>query len=167
MAVREQLGELGFFNVINAHRFDSGDITGSDIDTQGYNAVTFVCNTGEMSCVGSVASTTSYWVVRLQHASASTAGGAGTYSDCLSADMVRDWSGAVTSGIVLSLCICGSYTAQDSLESRSFGFGYIGKRRYVRCIIESKAALSTADMSISAILGEPANWPINDVVGDV
>lgn len=167
MAKRDGYSGIGFFNGINPHRFDSGDITGDDIDTQGYESVTFLATTGEMSCVGSVASTTSYWVVRLQHASASTAGGAGTYSDCLSADVIRDWSGAMTSGIVLSLCICASYTAQDSLESTTFGFGYIGKRRYVRCIIESKAALSTAAMGVAVLLGLPANWPVNDVVGDI
>lgn len=148
MPNREIYSDLNFYQCIPPQIVDA-TTTGLDVDLQGYDACTILVETGALSSITSA----SYWVVRMLHADASVSGGAGTYANCTSVEMIRDWSGAVTSGIFLSLF------SDTNFESTTFKVGYVGAKRYVQVVIEEKGNLSTAAFAVTAVRGKASQWP--------
>lgn len=148
---RETYSGFSFFQAIPPQIADA-DVTGEDVDLQGFDSLTFKLNIGALSSITSA----SYWVLRLQHANESTAAStAGTYSDVDASHVIRDVSTALTSGIVLSIF------SDTNFESTILHVGYRGLRRFARVIIEEKANLSTAAFAVEAMLGHPSQWPVN------
>ena len=152
MSLRDHYSGFKFFQAIEPQSTDTA-ITGVDIDTQGYETLTLIANVGNVSGTTSA----SHWVFLLAHASASTAGGAGTYSYCASIDMIRTVSTAVTNGNWAS-----TWSADGG--SQTYMVGYRGSRRYVRVIMSNYGTTpSLIVFGVVALLGDPANWPVNAV----
>lgn len=165
--LRDSVSNFKFFQAVSPQDLAATDITGFDIDTQGYESLTFIINVGQMSHVNSV----SYVQFVMQHADASTAGGAGTYAAVSITDVLGLASTitALSGGIVKSLGQLNSGLAA-SLGSAVHAVGYRGTKRYVRLNVDcvgavcSAAAVSAAAVEITAMLGYPANWPVVDNV---
>ncbi len=159
MPQREMYSGFSYFQEIPSQRVDA-DVTGADVDTQGYDSLVFVANIAELSVITS----TAYWVLRMQHTEASALGlGPSDYADCDASHVIRNFSDAfttaavdsvVTSGIVLSLW-------SDQYSNTMQLAGYRGAFRYARMVIEEKANGSTAGIGVTAVLGHPAQWPVN------
>ena len=92
MTIREDVNNFKFFNAVmfdnqaGAHDTDVQAVTTEQIDTQGYDTVTFGWMHGSMMSVGSIADQIH---VRMQHASNSTTGinTLGSWSDCAATDV--------------------------------------------------------------------------------
>jgi hypothetical protein len=150
---RDAVSGFKFFQAIRPQVVDAG-VTGVTVDTLGYGAATFAINIAEISSITSA----SYWVFRMQHASASDAGVDGTWSDVDASNVLTtsvSFTGTVTSGIVLSAF------SDTGFESACHVVGYRGPRRYCRINIEEKGNLSTMTCGVVAILGWPEAWPVN------
>lgn len=132
-------------------------ITGQDVDLQGYGSVRFVVHVGKLSSITSA----SYWVIRMMHTDASALGaGPSDYANVAGSNVIGSGFSlgtALTSGIVLSIW-------SDHFSQTMFACGYRGNKRYVRLMLEEKGNLSTADISATAQLGDPAQWPASDGV---
>ncbi len=164
MALRDGYSGFGFFDALTPVTWTGAAVTGPTIDTVGYETVTFALYTGDISV-----STTSYITIRMQHASASAAGNDGVWSYVSEGHVLGSEFSlytTVTSGRVFSMCISAGSVAV--YESAVFMVGYRGKRRYVRLMTENIAGHSAAgDVNVYgavAILGLPANWPVNTVL---
>jgi hypothetical protein len=160
MATREQFSNIKFFPAFTAQNMlASGDITGDDIDTQGYEAVTFGFVAGNLSAITSV----SYIQLVLQHADASTAGGAGTYANVSATDVIGPSTDvtSLTSGVWKKLFTSGAAALSD-LGSQVYTVGYRGTKRYVRMYVDLVDSVGAASDAIAgfAALGLPADWPV-------
>lgn len=164
---RDVYSNFKFFQAIPAQGLSDNDITGEDIDLQGYEGCAIVVNVGMMSEVTSA----SYVEFMLLHADVSTAGGAGTYADVSATDIIGlDPSvTSLTNGIWKHLAPLTTSNI-STFGSENYGIGYRGTKRYVKLSINcvgapcSAAAASDAGISAMALLGLPANWPVNEAV---
>lgn len=134
------------------HQVGDADVTGADIDTRGYDSLTFPISFGEISSV----SFASYWVIRMQHTDASALGaGPSAYADVEGSHVIGSGMSlghVLTSGILFS--IDGS-----TLSNLTTLYGYRGTKRYVRLVLEEKGNLSTIGICATARLGHSAQWP--------
>ena len=155
MAHRETYSGFKFFQALTPGDHDgSGGVAGADVDTEGYNSLTFVVNVGTFTGGGSML-TSEEITFALQHADASTAGGAGTYTDVPSQYIVMSGTNTVTSGQFLSL-------TSASFSGAAYPVGYVGPKRYVR-LRTSGVQTSLASVAGLAVLGWPEDWPVNKV----
>jgi hypothetical protein len=151
---REHYSGFNFFQAIPPQIVDAG-VTGEDIDTRGYESLTFLVALGALSSITSA----SYWVIRMQHTEASALGaGPSTYADVEGSHALGS---SISLGTVLTSGIVLSIFSDTNFESAVHAFGYRGIQRYVRLLIEEKGNLSTGAMGATAVLGYPANWPVN------
>lgn len=172
MATRDNYSNFGWYQAIAPAVYDAakmpvaGVVTGPDIDTQGFQALTFIINTGDVDVSGGTgAAATSTVYVRMQHTSASALGlGPSTYVDVSSTDVIGSGisdGAALTSGILVNLSISGTSVAD--YESMVWTFGYKGSLRYVRLVVESAGTVNTGSAYIGAVAvcGYPEHWPVN------
>lgn len=133
--------------------------TGADVNRQGYDSLTFFTNIQQVSnttsaFVGNTA--TSMWFVRMQCTDASALGlGPSDYADCLSIEVIRTWSGAMTSGIVL-------YINPSTMSGTVQPIGYRGNKQYIRCLLSHVNMTTGASnvIDITSMLGHAENWPV-------
>ena len=175
MAVREDFSNFKYYQALPPGIYDqgtmpvAGTIDGPDIDTQGYETVTFCVETGDVDVSGR-ATATSVLYIRMQHTDASVLGlGPSAYADISMDDLLAipsclDCSSgaALTSGIILAVSISGTSVAD--FESQVWQFGYKGSKRYVRLVAESAGTVDCGSTYVGAVavLGRPANWPVTE-----
>lgn len=156
MAYRDGYSNFSFFHALDTETL-AATTSGKDVDTRGYATCTFVVTLGRCSHV----STLSYWVLRLQHTSASVLNaGPSDYTDCASIDLITESGGAITSGIWQQI-IAQAVGTVSTQGSQNHQVGYIGGRRYVRVVVELLSTASVMDVGAVAILGRPTDWPVN------
>jgi hypothetical protein len=155
MALRDGYSQYGFFMALSPQDLDGTAVNGNDIDTRGYETVTFVVTVGNAASAGAMSTDNQHEFI-LAHADDTGASAAGTYTACASTDMIRNASGAVTSGVWQSI---GSYTDSSTV----YQIGYKGKKRWVRLQFSGNGAPSVMSMAAICILGKPANWNVNTV----
>ena len=131
----------------------------TEVNRLGYDSLTILVNFTQQSAVTSGA-TTSYWFIRVQHADASAAGTADTFTDCASIDLIRPLSGivapgAVTSGIAL-------YLNASTMSGTVQKIGYRGNKQFVRVALSMVNMTMGVSNEINAIymLGHAENWPV-------
>ena len=163
---RDSYSNFGFFQALPPLIYHSGtfpaggEISGPSIDTQGYEALTFTINTGDVD----VSQATSLVVIRMMHAEDSGVGPS-TYLNVSAEDIIHSaysFGDALTSGIVFDFSISGTSVAD--LESTVFIVGYRGHQRYVKLFVESHGTADAGSTYIgaTAILAYPNNWPVNE-----
>jgi hypothetical protein len=159
MSIRDGFSNFKFFQAFAPVELSDDDITGVDVDTQGYETCTFLVNVGRLSTITSV----SYVYFRMQHADASTAGGAGTYAYVSADDVIGMSVTSLTSGIWKKI-VTATATALSQAGSTIYPIGYRGTKRYVRIVIDCFSTPGDASDPIGgvAILGLPADWPVNN-----
>ena len=155
MATKDGYSNFGFFQTLPPQDFDGTASNGVAIDMQGFETVTIVVNVGGFTSAGAMSTDNQHEFI-LEHADISVSGGAGTFAAALSTDMIRNASGAVTSGVWQSL---GSYTD----GSQVYQIGYKGKKRFVRLTLSGNGAPSVMSAGAIVIGGLPADWPVNTV----
>jgi hypothetical protein len=156
MTRRDGFSDFNFLQNIQSEAL-AATTTGTTIDTQGYNTTTFVLNLGRCSHV----STLSYWVWRVQHTDASALGlGASDFANVASADVIREASGAVTSGIVQQI-IAQTVATVSTQGSTKHIVGYVGSARYVRTILELVSTASILNAAVDVVQGLPSISPVN------
>ena len=127
--------------------------TGTTVDRQGYDSLTFVINLTDSSTAAVPG--TSYWYVRMEHTDASVLGaGPSDFAVCASIDMIRAASGAVTSGIVP--IVVSTYSGVPML------LGYRGNKQYVRLHISTVGSMiaGSTHVTILSMKGHAENWPV-------
>lgn len=156
---RDGYSNFKFFACIAPQELVAADLTGITVDTQGYESLVFVVNVGNISDITS----TSYIGFVLEHTDASALGaGPSGFAVCASADFIGlDSTQAVTSGIWRTIGAEATAGISAGLGSQTYQIGYRGYKRYVRILIDANDTLDSAQVGAIAILGYPANWPVN------
>lgn len=154
MATRDGYSNFGFFDAMSPQDFDGTVAVGTDVDTQGFDTVTFIVFAGDLTSTGAMSADNRH-TFALQEADVSTvASTAGAYTAVGSVDMIRTGSGAVTSGVWQSI-------ASTTDGSTIYQIGYKGSKRFLRIHFSGNGAPSVLSACGIAILGLPANWPVN------
>lgn len=163
MAQRDTYSNFSFYQAMYTVLHDEANaaaITGRTIDTRGYEGVTFVVTTGEIESM--TTSTASYFCFILEHTDASALGaGPSDYTAVTDGNHIIHSVQSV--GTTLTSGIWEDVVNGAEHGSRTYAIGYIGPKRYTRIRV-SGTLDSAASINIGAIaiLGYPANWPIND-----
>ena len=166
MALRDGYSGFAFFQAIPSQDIATGvALDGPQIDTRGYDTVTFVAETTTQA---SVDNTTSYVQLILQHGSNESAAGlVSQWSDVHPRDMIHSVvgvDGAYSTSAELGIWQSVGQAA-TSLPSAVYYVGYKGTQRYLRMRVSaSVAAAFGMSMGAICILGKPANWPVNEPV---
>jgi len=139
---------------------DGAQLLGPQIDTKGYETITLIVNVGANTSAGAF-SADNLIQVKLEHAHESAAGYASTWSEVYPSQMIHSVIGedgaysTLASGVFLSIDSVGGFA------STAYAVGYKGNRQYVRLVVSGVGEPSVYSMGAIAILGQPANWPVN------
>lgn len=163
---RDVYSNFKFFQALHPQDLSDADLTGDDIDLQGYEGCAIVVNFGLLSEVTSA----SYIQLVLQHTDASALGnGPSDYEFVSATDLIGLASTvtSLTSGVWKKLMPITTSTIA-TYGSECYSIGYRGTKRYVRLYVDavgaaaSAAAASDVAVGAIAILGLPADWPVNE-----
>ena len=133
---------------------------GIAVDRQGYETVTFIVNVGDLASAGAMAAD-DFHQLKLEHYNST----AGAWSECYPSQMIHSVIGeagaysTLNSGIFQSL-------ASSTDGSATYFIGYKGPHRTVRVYLSGENTPSTMQIGATAVLGMPANWPVNSPVGE-
>lgn len=178
MAVRENYSNFKWFEMFEAEDYSSanmhtdGTCSSLSVDTQGYEAVTIMINVGSAAVLDSG----SCMRVVLYHADSVTAA---SYDLVSSSDLIgSDWtvtsdaaasttaisfggSMALVSGTIMDFDVA---TASLASCEGTWCFGYVGKRRYLKLMLESTGSADCGSVALCAmaVATLPANWPVCD-----
>lgn len=158
---RDNYSNFGYFSALPADVY-STDTDGNTIDLQGYGAATIVVNTHSLASAGAM-DAADYWQLILEHGLPSDAG-VSAWSKVPASLMIHSVVGndgaysGNSDGVFQSLA--SATDASDAI----FAVGYRGdhQHRYLRVVLSNIDAASAMWAEATAILGEPANWPVND-----
>ena len=171
MSIRDGYSSFKFFEMLEPGEYDAADMPGGgelsslSLDTQGYDTATIVINIGSADFTDSGSCMT----VALMHADSVTTASYdyvsaqdifGSAWSVISTPISFGGKMALTSGIIMDFDI----PAASVLSVQGvWAFGYKGKRRYLKLMLESTGSVNTgsAVMNAIGILGRPANWPVN------
>lgn len=151
---RDLFSGLKTFQALPPQDLDGTALAGTTVDTQGFDRVLLVVNMGQWTGGGDLSADNRH-TVALQHASQSAAG-VDTWQAVPSIYMLRSETGAVTSGIFLSMA-----SAADNSEV-AHKIGYLGPLRNVRLHFSGVGVPSVMSASALAILGDPQAWPVTE-----
>lgn len=159
--LRDGYSNFKFFQALEPQELIATDLTGVDVDTQGYESLAMVVNVGNLSIITSV----SYIQLVLQHTDASALGlGPSDYALVSATDLIGLPSTvtALTSGVWKTIGAEASGTL-SALGSQTFAIGYRGTKRYVRIYVDAVDTVNAVSDAVGAmaVLGLPANWPVN------
>lgn len=175
MNIRET---FSFFNAaahIGCIGGNTATAAGTAVDRRGYDSLTFNVNVMQQSTITSALSQyiglavpansapgTSYWFVRMQHQDGSALGldAATAWTDCGSIDVIREWSGAMTSGATNAGIVL--YIDASIMSGTIRPLGYRGNKRFVRCLLSMVNMTMGASnvIAITSHLGHAENWPV-------
>jgi len=153
---RDNYSNMKFFQALETQNYAPATVlSGPTIDLRGYEACTIVFTIGANASV----STASYIDLILQHGLLeSAAGSVSAWSDVPHSQMIHsvyDRNSITSTGLVQRI-------GDSSLGSAVYIVGYKGKARFLRVQVSATAAEESGLIGCVAILGEPANWPVNE-----
>lgn len=154
MAKRDGYSGAGFFDALSPQDLDGTAVEGTTVDTQGFETVTFVVFAGDLTSAGAMSADNRH-TFALREADVSTvASTPGAYTAVNSLDMIKSGSEAITSGVWQSI-------TSTTDGSTIYQIGYRGKKRFVQLHFSGTGAPSVLSACAIAVLGLPANWPVN------
>ena len=132
MASRDLKNNIKIVNALNIASITTNTTTGGvEVDTQGYESVTYECMTGARTD--------------------------GTITPLLQeSDVSGTYSGSVADEDLIGL---EADAALSALNARS-RFGYIGKKRYIKVSLVSTSVTTGLTAGASVILGNPKSAPV-------
>lgn len=158
--MRDIYSNFSYFQAIPPTLQDSanGDaLTGETIDLKGYEAVTIAVTLGLVESM--TTSTTSYFVLRLQHTDASALeAGPSDFADVADGDHIIH--SVISVGATLTSGIWQASINGDDFGSATYCIGYKGPKRYVR-VYMSGASAASINIAALAFIGYPTFWPVN------
>lgn len=161
MPQRDGYSNFAFYQALEPQDVAAGGATnGLQIDTQGYDTAIIIVNIGDYTGGGALSADNRFQLM-LEHAHASD-GSASTWSECYPSQMLHSVVGADGAYSTLNSGIFQSITSAQ--VSDVYVVGYKGPRQYIRLRISEVGAPSTISMAAVAVLGLPANWPVNTPV---
>lgn len=158
--MRDGYSNFKFFQALLPRCTDDPPVhAGIAVDIQGYETVTFLCNVGEATGGGAMAAD-DFHQLKLEHYNSV----AGAWSECYPSQMIHSVVGedgaysTLDSGIFQSI-------ASTTDCSKIYAVGYKGPHRSVRVYISGENTPSVISIGIIAVLGLPADWPVNTPIG--
>ena len=151
---RDNYSNMKFFQAYIPQNTTGVAGNGLEIDLQGFEAVTLVFNIGTNASV----STASYIDLILQHGLLESDAGASAWSLVPASQMIH----SVYNGLSTTSTGLVKRIGDSSLGSTTYIVGYKGKARYLRVRQSVTAAEESCLLGCTAILGLPANWPVNE-----
>jgi len=177
MAVRENYSEFGYYVMFGAAEYaaaempGSGELSSISVDTRGFEATTLIINVGSCEVLGSQ----SCMRIALMHGTSTAAadyayvsatdliGSDYTVNTAAASTAVISYGGlmGLTSGTIIDFDIA---TASILSGQGTWALGYIGKRRYLKLMLESTGSVDTGSIAMAAVAinGIPSNWPTCD-----
>lgn len=153
--MRDGYSNFAFFQALEPQDVAAGaKTTGVSIDTRGYDTATFVVNVGNYTGGGAFSADNRFQLM-LEHYNST----AGDWSEVYPSQMLHSVVGDRTAYSALNSGIWQSITSAH--VSDVYVVGYIGPHRSIRIAISEVGAPSTMSFGAVAILGLPANWPVN------
>jgi hypothetical protein len=150
-----------FFQALAPQDVAAGSTTGATVDTQGYDTVTIVVNVGTATGGGAL-SVDNRFQLMLEHYNSA---GVSAWSECYPSQILHSVVGEAGAYSTLNSGIFQSIESITSFANLAYAVGYKGPQRFIRLRISDVGAPSTYSMGAIAILGKPANWPVNNVIG--
>jgi hypothetical protein len=143
----------------------AGSAGGQTIDMRGYDTVTLAIMIKSYASLGNGAG--DYVVFQLMHGLASAAGVSAWSLVPLSQiihSVVGGYDSAASTGEFLSIASASDIAASGNSATYIVGYKKDNKHRYLRLNISNVGAASAMWLAAIAVLGEPANWPVNEPV---
>lgn len=149
---------FSFFQALEPQDVASGGAatTGSTVDTRGYETATLLVNIGEYTGGGAFSADNRFQLM-LEHYNSTT--GILAWSECYPSQMIHSTVGEAGAYSTLNSGIFMSVTSAD--VGTVAAVGYKGPHRLIRIRISEVGAPSTMSFGAVAVLGLPANWPVN------
>lgn len=151
---RDMFSGFKFFQALAPQDLDGTALAGTTVDCKDFDRIALAVNMGAWTGGGDLSADNRH-TVALQHASQSAAG-IDAWQAVGSIYMLRSETGAVTSGIFLSMA-----SAADNSDV-VHKIGYVGPLRYVRLHFSGVGVPSVMSASAMAILGDPKAWPVTE-----
>lgn len=133
---------------------------GIAVDTLGYETVTFIVNVGDLASAGAMAAD-DFHQLKLEHYNST----AGAWSEVYPSQMIHSVIGEAGAYSTLNSGIFQSIASSVD-GSATYVVGYKGPHRSVRIYLSGENTPSTMQIGATAVLGLPANWPVNSPVGE-
>ena len=123
------------------------------VDTKGFEAVSFLISIGTISNIAE--SPTPSWTFKLQESDASTSG----FTDVTDSNAVLIDSSA--SPVVAPDASTGVFLTIDAAaeDAAVYMVGYLGTKRYVRCVATATETPGNTPLAVTALLGDPSQLP--------
>ena len=136
--------------------YTSTQTPSSGVDTQGFASLEFVIDIGTITNIA--ASPTPSWAFKLQESDTSNA----SFTDVTDSNQILYGSTVSPAGAPDSST--GVFLLVDSAseDGTIYRVGYLGTKRYVRCVATASEVPGSTPMSITAVLSHPANRPCAD-----
>lgn len=160
--MRDLFSGFAFFNALNPIASGAGAINGHTIDLLGYDACTFVMCIGSQTTGGVMTAQYNNWRIQMGLDSAT---GVSAWSDVVYTSHIL--ASAHGRDSVLTSGIWCSYASTEVSTVMFVGFVGDGKHRYVRLVHSQTGTASVMSIAAIAILGRPANWPVQEPGGDL
>ena len=159
--MKDGYSNFAFFQALPPQVLAVAAVEGETIDTLGYQTAVIVVNVGTCTSAGAMSADNRYQLM-LEHYNSE---GVSAWSECYPSQMLHSVVGeygaysTLNSGIFQSIA---SYTDQSAV----YYVGYKGPQRFIRLRISQAGAPSVFSVGAVAILGLPANWPVNTPAGE-
>jgi len=155
--MRDGYSNFGFFQALTPDVYDS-DTDGDTIDLRGYDTAVILANIGTQNSAGDDSATSKYELA-LEHA-LSDADGSLYWSEVAASQVLHSVIGP-GSGFASGYFQTIGSTLSNAYQSNVYAIGYKGSRRWIRLRLEATGAPSALAAGAIALLGLPANWPVN------
>jgi len=157
--VRDGYSNFKFFQAFDPFiTTDPPAHAGVAVDTQGYETCTFIVNVGDTASAGAMAAD-DFHQLKLEHYNSVAL----AWSEVYPSQMIHSVVGqdgaysALDSGIFQSIIS----SSDPGGCSTQYVVGYKGPHRLARLYLSGENTPSTMYIAAIAILGLPANWPVN------
>lgn len=151
---RDVYSNFKFFQALETQNYaPAAVLSGAQIDLQGYEAATIVFTIGDNAC-----STLTYIDLILQHGLLESDAGASAWSYVPASQMIHsvyNRNSTTSTGLVKRIDL-------STYGSNVYIVGYKGKARYLRVQVSANVDTESGLVGAVAILGYPANWPVNE-----
>jgi len=159
--MRDGYSGFKFFQALEPQDVAAGGATnGISVDVRGYQTATIIVNVGTATGGGALSADNRFQLM-LEHAN-SDADGSVNFSEVYPSQMLHSVVGTAGAYSTLNSGIFQSIASVTSYACMVFAVGYIGPRRWIRLRVSEVGAPSTYSMGAIAVLGMPANWPVQE-----
>lgn len=157
--MRDGYSNFKFFQALAPQDIATGSVEGASVDLLGYETAVIVVNVGAPTGGGALSADNRHQLM-LEHYNST----AGAWSECYPSQMLHSVVGEAGAYSTLNSGIFQSIASTTSFANQVYMVGYKGPHRTIRLRISDVGAPSTYSMGAVAILGLPANWPVNTPV---